>query len=389
MAGLLDMLNDPQSAGLLQFGLGLLQNSGPSRVPQSFGQVLGNSSGPALQTYKGLADRQAVTKALNSGDMQGAYSAMLQSTDPELQKMAMASKLQAFQPDYQLKQALLQQLIGGAQGQPGGMTQPASPDQPQAPTAIGNLTPSARTALALTMPNEANALAAQDKAAREANPYIYEKAKQAGGLAAKQKQNANEVAARSQSAMSILDKLDALNADAASPSGDSAWLQMKIGRNLPAGKSIMGVDGQTASNYSQIEQQANALKLLDIKPLLQGTGQVRKGELDMINKLENITPEMNRQERADLIKNVRGILKNSVSGANYQAGAMTNPLDPNAQAPELTTTPLPGTQAPALGPQDIGNAVMQAKSAIARGAPRDAVLRRLQQYGIDPAQAGF
>lgn len=41
MAGLLDYLDDPTTAGLLSMGAGLLSASGPSRTPVSFGQAIG------------------------------------------------------------------------------------------------------------------------------------------------------------------------------------------------------------------------------------------------------------------------------------------------------------------------------------------------------------
>lgn len=57
---------------------------------------------------------------------------------------------------------------------------------------------------------------------------------------------------------------------------------------------------------------------------------------------------------------------------------------PNASVPGQSTRGAMQPQAP-LDQKAVSNAILQAKSAIAKGAPRDAVLKRLQDNGIDPA----
>lgn len=50
--GLLDSFDDPNTVGLLSLGSGLLSASGPSRMPVSLGQVLGQGMNQSLQAYQ-------------------------------------------------------------------------------------------------------------------------------------------------------------------------------------------------------------------------------------------------------------------------------------------------------------------------------------------------
>ncbi len=58
MAGLLDMATDPQSAMLTQLGLGLLSASGPSRMPVSMGQALGQAGQQGMQGFQQAQENQ-------------------------------------------------------------------------------------------------------------------------------------------------------------------------------------------------------------------------------------------------------------------------------------------------------------------------------------------
>jgi len=63
--GLLDGL-DPRTQGLLAAGFQGLQASGPSRMPVSLGQIMGQAGGAGLGQYN-AAQKQA--QALKSGNM--------------------------------------------------------------------------------------------------------------------------------------------------------------------------------------------------------------------------------------------------------------------------------------------------------------------------------
>lgn len=52
MAGLLDMFENPQDAAMLATGLGLLNASGPSRMPVSMGQAIGNAGMQGMAAYQ-------------------------------------------------------------------------------------------------------------------------------------------------------------------------------------------------------------------------------------------------------------------------------------------------------------------------------------------------
>lgn len=65
MGGLLSpqMQEQVKNQTLLSLGLGLLQGSGPSTTPTSFGQLIGNAGANAMQTNQSLTDR-AINQAL-------------------------------------------------------------------------------------------------------------------------------------------------------------------------------------------------------------------------------------------------------------------------------------------------------------------------------------
>lgn len=62
MAGLLSGFEDPQTAGLLSAAAMMLQASGPSRTPTSFGQVLGGGLLGGMQGMQQAQDRQRESK---------------------------------------------------------------------------------------------------------------------------------------------------------------------------------------------------------------------------------------------------------------------------------------------------------------------------------------
>lgn len=77
----------------------------------------------------------------------------------------------------------------------------------------------------------------------------------------------------------------------------------------------------------------------------------------------------------DKLKNLEENLKSSASEVMVGRGGDAGIKPPAAPAP--------------LDQKALGNAIMQAKSAIAKGANPQAVAKRLQENGIDPKQAGL
>lgn len=100
MAGLLDMVNDPNQAFLTQLGMGLLGAGGPSNRPVSFGQAFGSAMAPALQgaqnaqewqqqeAMKKLQIAQLARKQQEEDRQRDAFDVFAAGLPPEQQRMA-------------------------------------------------------------------------------------------------------------------------------------------------------------------------------------------------------------------------------------------------------------------------------------------------------------
>lgn len=312
----------PWQQGLLALSQGLAKAGQPSPYKLGLGQALTGALPGMIDSVRGASSRQQVTDLLQKGDIKGATAAMMQSPDPEMQKYGLSMKMQPFQPDYQIKQALLQKLGGGVQsGQVNPQADASLPwsannqqNMNQQGTGIDEKT---RTLLALVDPNAANALANLPS-----NKEAAAKATEAGKHAAQMNANLDEVKTKAATALDLVKQLKQVNTQA--PSGSFAPVANLISRNLKPGEEFTNpfganINANDAANSNQLKQLSSALKLMDIKPLLQGTGQVRKAELEMIDKLENLDPSMSVSERASLLDNVEKLLTKTTQGAQYRA----------------------------------------------------------------------
>jgi hypothetical protein len=129
MPGLFDFLNDPQTAGLLGGAAGILNASGPSLMPHSFGQVMGAGLQGMTASRKEAQDRQREQMQM---DM------LKQQVEQATRKNALINNFLAAnlggapQPDGAVPAAA----AGGGQAGPGVPAQPgAVMSAPSAPTA--------------------------------------------------------------------------------------------------------------------------------------------------------------------------------------------------------------------------------------------------------------
>ncbi|CUI03872.1 hypothetical protein BN2497_2521 [Janthinobacterium sp. CG23_2] len=105
--GLLDMFNDPQSAGLLSAGANILERSGDTSRPYGIGQALGTGINTYMQTNAAMRARQ------------------LQEAQEKQEAERRALQIQQMQGEMQVKQQVLERndrirarLTGGAPAQP-------------------------------------------------------------------------------------------------------------------------------------------------------------------------------------------------------------------------------------------------------------------------------
>jgi len=143
MAGLFD---DPQSAGLMDFGLGLLGASGPSRMPVSMGQAIGSAGQSAMKTMR---EMQAEKSALAMRELQMKHLQM-QLADEEAMKPMKQKMFEAQLADMLQKQAMNKEFMDRAlkRGQYAPATAASTPTPPgmgAASAAAFGLPPSAAT----------------------------------------------------------------------------------------------------------------------------------------------------------------------------------------------------------------------------------------------------
>lgn len=137
--GLLDAFYDPNSAGLLAIGTGLLGASGPSRMPIGLGQALGgamNQGMAAYQNVKEIADRDRM-QSLQAQAMQESLNQARAMHPLQVQQLQSAIA----QQDLQRKVAAqFPQLIESLRG--GGSPAAATPYQDQVtPQQVGSTAP--------------------------------------------------------------------------------------------------------------------------------------------------------------------------------------------------------------------------------------------------------
>lgn len=115
--GLLDNFNmdDPKNMGLLQFGLSMLGNSGPSSQPKNFGQIFGASANAGMQSIaaakqKAQADELLKLKMLEA--TQGVEKGGMELAQMK-QQIADKQRLQDFYKQQRDPMAQMQQAMGG------------------------------------------------------------------------------------------------------------------------------------------------------------------------------------------------------------------------------------------------------------------------------------
>lgn len=99
--GLLDQLNDPSNAALMQLGLGLLSASGPSRMPVSTGQALGAAGQGAMSTYQEMqqAQQRKMLQDLQAQQLKESLDQARQMHPMQLQQLKSSIEQQKMQRD--------------------------------------------------------------------------------------------------------------------------------------------------------------------------------------------------------------------------------------------------------------------------------------------------
>lgn len=181
------------------------------------------------------------------------------------------------------------------------------------------------------------------KLQNELNPLPAELQKKTAAKAADQVALNQEIQSKGALALQAVSRMRQVNETA--PEGDTAGLQAFGSRNAAA----LGMgDGQKAKDYRELNQLSGLIKAMDIKPLFQGTGQIRVAELKMLNDIENIDPNMSAPERKQLLDNVQNLLENQMRMSQQRAVSLSTPgksLDAN-----FTAAPFKDSNAPAAAP---------------------------------------
>lgn len=113
--GLLDMTNDPESMGLLNAGLSMMGNSGPSLMPHSIGQIIAGGGQAGLQAMQQLKmQKQKEDEMAQLMKYRGLQMTGLQGDiDQHQMQRAEAQRLQKFMTDRANPQTQMQNTLGG------------------------------------------------------------------------------------------------------------------------------------------------------------------------------------------------------------------------------------------------------------------------------------
>lgn len=177
-----------------------------------------------------------------------------------------------------------------------------------------------------------------------------------------------------QSGVSTISSLkEALTLNNRMYSGVEALRRAKIRSNLPG--SDPAADATIAFD-NIISTQA----LASMKAIFGGNP--TEGERKILVDLQASADKTPRQREEIINRAIKTmelrVKSNAEKAEAIRTGTFTTP---GARVP--AGQPQPARQ-PQRQPQPAGNALQQARDAIARGAPRDAVIQRLRQNGIDP-----
>jgi hypothetical protein len=184
-------------------------------------------------------------------------------------------------------------------------------------------------------------------------------ARSGGATAGKQAESAPVLDANFQTIMASLDALE------------TPEMRQQAGRALGVSSylpTIPGYNAEFRSRVGQIQGQA----FLQAYNALRGGGAItevegQKGEASVARLMQAQTPE----EFYEALKEARVMFGTLYAAAKERATR-------GAVVPQMQ-------QRGAAQPRQQGDPLAEARAAIARGAPRDAVIQRLRQNGIDPA----
>jgi hypothetical protein len=90
----------PWQQGLLALSNGLIKAGQPSPYKMNLGQAFTGALPAMTDTVRNASSRQQINDMLQKGDIKGFTAAAIQSPDPEMQKLGMQTKLQAFIPQW-------------------------------------------------------------------------------------------------------------------------------------------------------------------------------------------------------------------------------------------------------------------------------------------------
>ncbi len=154
--------------------------------------------------------------------------------------------------------------------------------------------------------------------------------------------------------------------------------QLRNHPGLDAATGLTGVlpknyiPGTDAYNFNELNKQAAAQSFMAARESLKGAGQVTdfegaKGEAAIANLQRFQSKEQYLNQLSRLEKMMRSSYENLQEKARMGGQSGGRPIEQPA-------------------PKEVGpSPLSEARDAIARGAPRDAVIKRLQEKGIDPS----
>lgn len=350
MAGLLD---NPNDAALMQFGLGLLQQGGPSRMPVGLGQAIGGAGSQALDTYrqteqanrqKQMQDMQMQQQRAQAAEAQKRQMALQQLRNqlpPQLQAQFDADPQTFIKHLYDKQQTEKPQLVtvmtpqgpmqkwmrpGEAQGvdigAPVDTKKPDTPFYQFLPTEAGYAVGNARTGqIAPGMMGGSPVIRASDSPRLQGDiAQAKEVGKTLGEERTKAALDAPRIIDNAETAMRHVDEL------LAHPGFSQA-----VGKS-----SILGVQkipGTDAYDFMSRLDQIKGGAFLEAFNSLKGGGQITEVEgkkaTDAIARMNNATSEREFKAAADDFKNV---IRVGVNRAKMKAKPVATPTQPT-QAP--------------------------------------------------------
>ena len=399
----------PQGQGLLALSQALLQAGRPSPYKLNTGAALAQGLNAFTPAYQQGMDQQNLKAATSAATPQGMMASLAKINSPEIQNEILKSRMSMMPPKYEITKDAYGNPIavnplnpsdskpvgGSANGAPtGGFT-----DNELKAYQDGRLPISSRMVSTPRGQALLNALTEKDPTFDAVN-YNARAKTRADYTSGKTAQNIKSI----ETALNTLSQAQ----DASDKVGgvNNAWIA-----NTPlnwAYSKYLGAESSPELNTYNTLAKTAADETTRAVIGAGGTGADRETRESQFGVAQS--PDARKASLTTAAQELAARLDPIANGYNQGMGTTKGGIDllsPQAQnayykltgqMPANATAGQAQPQQPATQPQQptmklsqqqAGNAVLQAKSAIAKGAPRDAVIKRLQSAGVNTSNLGF